>query len=168
MLHFDKPPEQNVTKLIDFGAQVGSRTHDVPSTGLVMRALLGWCCGTKGSSLREASHSSKSVETFVYSESGVAVPISKPAHDLINRFAAAERDSSFTAQKALSHPWFAKARKGEVPRRKAKPQRSKEPKKEGKKLPRALSAERLPKEGTREKKERRELSCKALGGLQKA
>lgn len=141
MLHFEKPPEQNVTKLIDFGAQAGSRTHDVPSTGLVMRALLGWCCGSKGSSLREASHSSKAVETFVYSESGVAVPISKAAHDLINRFAQAERDSSFTAEKALRHSWFGKARKGEVPRRKAKPQRKE------KKLPRALSAERLPKEG---------------------
>ena len=57
MLHFDRPPEQNVaqksykglgkgstfsasvevTKLIDFGAHAGRRTHDLPSSGLVMR-----------------------------------------------------------------------------------------------------------------------------------
>eukprot|EP00435_Cladocopium_sp_Y103_P016875 s151_g4.t1 len=125
MLHFEKPPEQNVTKLIDFGAHAGSRTHDIPSAGLVMRALLGWCCGVK-SSLREAS--SKAIDTFVYSEGGVAVPISKDASDLLNRFAGAERDSSFTAEKALKHNWFVHARRGEVPGRKAKPQRSQKPK----------------------------------------
>ena len=129
MLHFEKPPEQNITKLIDFGAHAGSRTHDIPSTGLVMRALLGWCCGTKGSSLREANHSSKAMlDTYVYSEGGVAVAISKAASDLLKCFAGADRDASFTAEKALKHNWFLQARRGEVPRRKAKPQRSQKPK----------------------------------------
>lgn len=132
MLHFDKPPEQNVTKLIDFGAFAGSRTPDIPSTGLVMRALLGWCCGTKGSSLREANHTSKGpvADAFVYSEGGVAVAISRAASDLLNRFAGAE----FTAERALKHKWFMQARRGEVPRRKARPRRSpkKDEKEEGK------------------------------------
>ena len=125
MLHFDKPPEQNVTKLIDFGAFAGTRTHDVPSTGLVMRALLGWCCGVKGNSLREANHSFKAMgDSFVYSEGGVAVAVSRAATDLLKSFAAADRDTSFTAEKALKHKWFEQARRGEVPRRKARPRRS--------------------------------------------
>ena len=32
-----------VTKLIDFGAHAGSRTHDIPSAGLVMRVSLRRC-----------------------------------------------------------------------------------------------------------------------------
>ncbi|CAE7424574.1 CPK3 [Symbiodinium natans] len=114
MLHFDQPPEQNVTKLIDFGAHAGRRTHDLPSAGLVMRALLGWCSGMKCASLREAPAVKKG-QTTVYSEGGLGVPISKPASDLMARFAGAEADAAFTAEKALHHTWFILARHGEVP-----------------------------------------------------
>ncbi|CAJ1416239.1 unnamed protein product [Effrenium voratum] len=128
MLHFDKPPEQNVTKLIDFGSHAGQRTHDLPSAGLVMRALLGWCCGMKGTSLREAN-TTKAASTFVYSEGGLGVSVSRAAADLMARCAGkqsgAERDASFTAEKALRHAWFVQARKGNVPARKARAERRK-------------------------------------------
>lgn len=169
MLHFEKPPEQNVTKLIDFGAHAGSRTYDIPSAGLVMRALLGWCCGVKTSG-REAS--SKASDTFVYSEGGVAVPISKDASDLLNRFAGAERDSSFTAEKALKHNWFVHARRGEVPGRKAKPQRSQKPKdvadgKDGKdkaKLKRAQTAGDLSRDKSQSRKDKDDFKSKDTKG----
>lgn len=118
MLHFDRPPEQNVTKLIDFGAHAGRRTHDLPSSGLVMRALLGWCSGMKGASLREAPVMKKG-QAAVYSEGGLGVPISKAAAELLARFAGSETDAAFTAEKALCHNWFIRTRHGEVPLRKA-------------------------------------------------
>ncbi|OLP78267.1 Calcium-dependent protein kinase 2 [Symbiodinium microadriaticum] len=146
MLHFDRPPEQNVaqksykglgkgstfsasvevTKLIDFGAHAGRRTHDLPSSGLVMRALLGWCSGMKGASLREAPVMKKG-QAAVYSEGGLGVPISKAAGELLARFAGSEPDAAFTAEKALCHTWFIRARHGEVPLRKATSKRGAKP-----------------------------------------
>ena len=60
----------------------------------------------------------KKGQTTVYSEGGLGVPISKQAAELMSRFASSESDASYTAEKALCHNWFIRARRGEVPVRK--------------------------------------------------
>eukprot|EP00930_Biecheleria_cincta_P069032 TRINITY_DN56825_c0_g1_i1.p1 TRINITY_DN56825_c0_g1~~TRINITY_DN56825_c0_g1_i1.p1 ORF type:complete len:711 (+),score=94.19 TRINITY_DN56825_c0_g1_i1:196-2328(+) len=128
MLSYDQPPERNVAKLCDFGAQVGTRTHDLPSLGLVMSGLLTWCHAQEskghdvlGGKTDEVNKNAK----IAVSSDGRILRISRAAADLRDRLSSWEQHKNFTAGVALRHRWFLRARKGtlasgqytEVPRR---------------------------------------------------